>query len=606
MSGRAPSWPARHRADYLIVFAVALVLRLVYLAELSRSPLLDLLIGDGEMYNDWARELAEGNWIGTGVFYHSPLYPYFLGLIYLVVGARPLTAKLVQCLLGAAASVLLARAGRAVAGRWAGLGAGLALACHPTAIFADGLIQKSSLDTFFTALLLALACGRPQGFTKGRWVGIGATLGLLVLTRENALTLLPALLLWIAVLSFRDRRAAAARMALLGAGLAAVLLPVGLRNLAVGGEFHLTTSQFGANFYIGNRAGADGLYEPLRPGRGFAAGDRGDAASLATAHLGRPLSPREVSSYWTRKTLREIAADPAAWVRLLLRKLLLLVNRVEVADTDDEYTYGDWSAVLRLGGLLLNFGVLIPLATAGALLTLPRWRDLLAVHLTLVFYAAGVLLFFVFGRYRFPLVPGLILLAAAGLARAPAAWRASPRRLAAAGAALAVAAVAANWPLIPDRPVIARSVMYNNIGTGLWNRDRDQGAAVPWFEKSIALAAGYADPHRNLGAVLRHSGRNAEAAEAYRKAVELQPGGADSWEGYGICLTNLGRTAEALDAFGRALALDGNLATSHWGLAINLAKLGRSDEALGHYAVAARLDARFARPDNPAIGGQPR
>jgi hypothetical protein len=47
------------------------------------------------------------------------------------------------------------------------------------------------------------------------------------------------------------------------AGCSLVLLPVGLRNLAVGREFHLTTSQFGPNFYIGNHAGARGTYESL-------------------------------------------------------------------------------------------------------------------------------------------------------------------------------------------------------------------------------------------------------------------------------------------------------------------------------------------------------
>ena len=50
-------------------------------------------------------------------------------------------------------------------------------------------------------------------------------------------------------------------------GAALVLLPVGLRNLAVGGEFHLTKSQFGPNFYIGNGPQADGGYVALREGR---------------------------------------------------------------------------------------------------------------------------------------------------------------------------------------------------------------------------------------------------------------------------------------------------------------------------------------------------
>jgi hypothetical protein len=36
------------------------------------------------------------------------------------------------------------------------------------------------------------------------------------------------------------------------------------------GEFHLTTSQFGSNFYIGNGKAATGSYEALKEGRGRA------------------------------------------------------------------------------------------------------------------------------------------------------------------------------------------------------------------------------------------------------------------------------------------------------------------------------------------------
>ena len=47
------------------------------------------------------------------------------------------------------------------------------------------------------------------------------------------------------------------------AGLAFVLLPVGLRNRSVGGEYSLTTFQIGPNFYIGSNADATGRYRPL-------------------------------------------------------------------------------------------------------------------------------------------------------------------------------------------------------------------------------------------------------------------------------------------------------------------------------------------------------
>ena len=54
-----------------------------------------------------------------------------------------------------------------------------------------------------------------------------------------------------------------------------------LRNRVVAGEFHLTTSQLGPNFYIGNHPGADGSYRPLSFGRGDALREREDATRLA-------------------------------------------------------------------------------------------------------------------------------------------------------------------------------------------------------------------------------------------------------------------------------------------------------------------------------------
>src|SRR5262249_54963453 len=147
----------------------------------------------------------------------------------------------------------------------------------------DALVQKSVLDVLLVCLLLALMSGPiadPERFDAGRrWLVVGVTLGALGLTRENALVFVPVIAGWLWVPSAETSRLrgkgfekgarvfSRALLALLS-GVAIVLLPVGLRNLAVGGEFHLTTAQSGPNFYIGNHAHADGMYMPLRAGRG--------------------------------------------------------------------------------------------------------------------------------------------------------------------------------------------------------------------------------------------------------------------------------------------------------------------------------------------------
>ena len=64
-------------------------------------------------------------------------------------------------------------------------------------------------------------------------------------------------------------------------------------------------------------------------------------------------------------------------------------------------------------------------------------------------YAASVVMFYVFARYRFPMVPFLVLLAAAGLAGAGSYFQGiSPARGAVAIASIASAALLANWPLL--------------------------------------------------------------------------------------------------------------------------------------------------------------
>ena len=258
---------------------VAFSLRFVYLSQIMGAPFSDLRLGDAEAYHQWAMRIAGGDWLGKEVFYQAPLYPYFLAVVYSVLGDGAAMVRLVQAAIGAGSCVLLAAAGIALFGQWGAI-AGAMLAIYPAAIFLDGLLEKTALVGFLTAALLYLLAARHR---KGRELLAGIVLGLLALTRENAILLAIPVLSWFLIGERRPARVAAT--AFLG-GCALVLLPVAARNYAVGGEFHLTTSQFGPNFYIGNNAGARGLYDPLVPGRGNAEAEREDAFRLAEKRPG--------------------------------------------------------------------------------------------------------------------------------------------------------------------------------------------------------------------------------------------------------------------------------------------------------------------------------
>ena len=90
-AGPVPSAPPKPTRPSLVwwyvgVGVLALLLRLVYLWQISSGPMFDMLLGDAWRYDQWAREIVAGAWYGDRVFYQAPLYPYFLAVIYSLLG----------------------------------------------------------------------------------------------------------------------------------------------------------------------------------------------------------------------------------------------------------------------------------------------------------------------------------------------------------------------------------------------------------------------------------------------------------------------------------------------------------------------------------------
>ncbi len=579
---------------YLFVWMVAFAMRAVYLSNLRRSPAFALLLGDAITYDGWASRIAGGDWLGKGVFYQAPLYPYFLGVLYTWFGRNFLAVRLVQIVFGASSCVLLARAGRSFFNRATGLLAGVFLALYPTAIFFDCSIQKSVLDLFFVCALLAVLgrlLERPQ---SPWWLVTGFVMGLLTLTRENALIFLPIVLAWLFI-AWRGEELWNTRLKWAGLvllGLAAVLLPVGYRNLKVGGEFHLTTSQLGPNFYIGNSRGATGFYRPLREGRGSAMFERDDATTLAEQATGRKLTPSDVSNYWTAKAMDEIRTDVSRWLRLVCRKWLLIWNISEVGDSDDQYTYGDWSPLLQGLNRLLHFGTLCPLAALGICLTWNRRKHLWLLYAMILVYAGSVTLFYVFSRYRFPLVPMLILFAAAGLTSLRDALREAHWRTLGAGVATAVVAAAVcNHAMMPE--ALIRAGTHTNLGNAFMMEGGIQDA-IEEYEEALQLNPN--DPYVpvNLANALLRAGRFEEAIGYYEQALRIDPNDAHAHYNLGVALVKSGQPKQAIGHWEQALRIEPDYAEAHHILGSALFDQGKVPEAIGHWEQALKIKPAFA------------
>jgi len=582
------------------IFAVALAVRLVHIWQIRRAPFFTVLMGDSRAYDEWAQQIARGDWLGHEVFYQAPLYPYFLGTLYTIAGRDLFIVRLCQAIIGSFSCVLLGLAGWRLFSKQAGVIAGLGLALYAPAIFFDALLQKSVLDVFFVCLAIWLLSGLVAGPQRRvSWFWLGLAMGGLSLTRENALVFIGVTLLWAlarrhipgqdgvpnaaAAVGWKERVAIAGVFLL---GLTIALLPVAVRNSVVDGGFYLTTSQFGPNFYIGNNARADGTYMSLRFGRGAPEYERQDATELAEDATGRRLTPAEVSSYWTERALAFVRSEPLAWLKLLGRKIALLWNRAEMLDTESQESHAEWSTPVRLAGRVGHFGVLVPLAFLGVLVTWPLRDRLWVLYGISMAYAASVVMFYVFARYRYPLVPFLVLFAAAGLVASPRLLHANARSSALVAAVLAVA-VFVNWPILSTD--LMRAITEHNLGAALQSEGRFD-EAIEHYRRAVMLRSDYAPAYNNMGAALRAKGQVPEAVATYERALALRPDYSEAHYNLANAFLDQGRPDEAIDHFRRALQSTPGSADVHNNLGIALAATGQSNEAIAEFREALRLE----------------
>lgn len=397
-----------------LILCFSFVLGTVCVSQFKRSPFNELPIVDEASYVEWGKRVAAGDIVGDSIYYQDPLYPYFLGAVFKAAGANFILVRILQVIMGTLSVALVFFTARMLMGDRPALLAAAIMASYRGLYFFQLQLTKESLVILVSALTCFLgvfATGRPQ--RKGPWISLGLSFGLLVLLRGNCLGLIPFLLLW-AFLYGRpgSHRERALRAASLGIGIIFVLMPVTVRNKWVGGEWVLTTSQAGANFYIGNNPLADGRYVTmpfvhLANPEGEAPGFKAEAER----RTGRLLSPSEVSRFWYREALSWIRSHPSAALRLLLHKSRLMVHQFEIPDSHSLYVIRkEFVPAMYLA--ILGFGVLWGPAIAGSFILARQEARACFPAFFPVLYALSIIPFFIVDRYRLVAVPGMAISAA--------------------------------------------------------------------------------------------------------------------------------------------------------------------------------------------------
>jgi 4-amino-4-deoxy-L-arabinose transferase-like glycosyltransferase len=601
------SWIRRHGVLLAILIAAAVV-RLAFLHEASGTLLLKVPLLDGRDYDLWARNLVRGDWGWGEPYWYAPLYPHLLALVYALFGPNGLAPQLLQAALGVATVALVYALGRRLADRPTALVAAALYAGYgPPVLYGGLLLVATSLTLLLllAALVLWRALERP---TAARWLAAGVAAGFASLGRGNLLYLVPAALLLLVrepVPAGGARRAKLAAALLLGTVL--VVAPVTLRNLLVGGDLVLISSNAGINLRIGQQVRYGGRFGPVDDLLSV----KGDPTQQRALEVeaGRSLKASEVSRRHLELALKEAFDAPLATVVHYARKAYRFWNGYEQPQITSWRVWRERLFSLRL--LVVPFALIAAAGLLGFFDMRGRARRFLAVLVG--GYFVSLWPFFPTARYRLPLVPLLAVAAAVFLIETVRALRRRNARRSALRITALASGIVLLWPAwlaLPHADEAWQVAMHDAsraADTGdiqrveaaakeaealLPNSPETQFRLASYFERIGALEESYARLERayagspgnplilqHLGINLEHQGRLSAAAAAFAAAAAADTVWADPLRRQADVLRRLGDPAAAIASLRRAIERQPGDPALRSNLASLLAEIGRSDEA---------------------------
>lgn len=394
---------------------LALAVRLAWAAVIPVDP-----VSDSNAYDTFARNIAF-----HGVYGFSPEVPgayWAVGAAaiyagaYMVFGATGFAVVFVNLISSLIVVWGLWDLGRRWYSETAGRIAALLFALWPMTIQFTTVLA-SELHFMALSLLGLMAWDRARGLASGRfWVfTLLAGLALAGATYIRPIALLIPAALAVAILLSRPRTglSASVKAAVITAVIFACVAPWSARNERVLGTEVFMSTNFWANFWMGNHPGTNGEYAPLPP-------EQEGLSEIARSEMMKEIS------------LGHLRDDPGGFVWRTIWKSFRLYQRETIGVTWNET--GITALVGAQGATalkLLSTGwwyAVLAAALAGVVVLARRqgvWLTLLATPVWLWLYFTGVHAVIVVGdRYHMPAIPMIALLA--GLAISSLIWKQDP------------------------------------------------------------------------------------------------------------------------------------------------------------------------------------
>ncbi len=530
---------------WCLLLAAALTVRVVYLAESSANPTFQAPIIDAARFDHLARSLIGGDLKAEELFWQPIFYPLWLAGTFLAVGHSFLAVKILQIVLGLATCVLTVLLGRRLVGRTAGWVAGWVVGLYGPLIAFEQELLATGWAAFWSVMLVLLMLKIAQHPTRLLALGLGLAAGAAMATRPVFGPFLVAGLVWIGLSWHRTGRgtrgiAGWSALILLGAGV--WLLPLSLGAGFSTGRYTPLPLSGSLNLHLGNNPDYCNTVG-LRPGADW---DR----LVEQAGRGRRVGLAGIEDHFRSRFVDYVAHSPGGFLAGLASKALRMVSARELPRNLDVYVLSRWSWTLklltwRLGRFGFPFGLLLPLVALGLWARWGQWPGV--VKAFLVCMPAVVILVFVSGRYRLPMVPILAVVAAAGAQALVGLVRSGRLGARLVGAGLVFGSLLASvapGPFCEEGSATA-SEMYLGAGAYHLGRGRTE-MAIGMLSRALELDEDSFEAAFDLGLARMRLAEFEPAIEAFGVAHRLRPGDAEVSGWLGFALLAAGKPGDAI------------------------------------------------------------
>ncbi|NOY88930.1 MAG: tetratricopeptide repeat protein [FCB group bacterium] len=611
-----------------IIFLVAFGLRVIFLLQFQSVLLFSHPIVDLAYHHKWAEAIAHGQEYFKGPFFRAPLYPAFLGMVYMLLGDNPWIIRIIQALIGSFSAVLVFVIGIRTFNFKTGFLAGLGMAAYGTIIFYDAQLLVPNLAIFLTLIALYFLVKIKESIAFKNLFWGGFFLGLSAIARPTILLFAMLFFLWLIWKRVKGNWTLNIKHLLVFVvAIIIPILPVTIYNYIQSGEFILIGAYGGINFYVGNYNQADGVSPILPNTRRDWWGGKEDTKRIAEADVGHKLSEAEQSRYWFQKTLKEIYARPKHFIKLLFRKTILLFEGNELSNNFDIYYFAHQTVLMKLliwrGLVFFPWGLVFPLAICGLILALPFNHQRQIIALFLLGYFPAIVLFLVTARYRLPMVPILILFASFGIISFARNFRkfSLPKIISIififialfiisnsdlygygkknnAQAYHSVATIYAsqgNWKkaekyyrkALVENPYLSETS--NDLALLLASKG-DYNESINIINRSLKKNPTDLMLRYNLGYLYLEDNKPQKAISPLKAAIKTKPDFLYALNNLGLAYMRMGRFDSALVPFHQAIAVDPKFANAYYNLAITFNNRKQWDSARYYYEKTLQLD----------------